>query len=49
VRLDHLCEEFDFKNTGARMLTVDELESMQAIAPITPEGQRVWMKKNVNR
>jgi hypothetical protein len=34
VRADHLRDEFDFKSGGQKGLTVDELKSLQMIAPI---------------
>lgn len=49
VRLDHLCDDFDFKAAGARSLTDDELESFQTLAPMTADGLKAWAKRNANR
>jgi hypothetical protein len=49
VRLDHLCEEFDFKNSGQKALTVEELESMRTVSPTTADGLSAWAKRNANR
>jgi hypothetical protein len=45
VRADYLCEEFDFKNTGARTLTPGELDSLHTLTKAA-DGHRAWDKKN---
>ena len=49
VRLDHLCDDFNFKQAGAKALTAEELESLHSIAPMTADGLSVWAKKNAKQ
>jgi hypothetical protein len=46
VRPDDLCDQFDFRNSSAKTLTIDELDALNN--PVSADGFDAWAKRNAS-